>query len=416
MKAFDHLAWRALVRLAGNEPVDPNDPDIWESRDEQAQAVLRRHGLTNLKAGRLTLAAVNALVDGQRTADDDAGLDWGTLTVPASRLDEPLRRAHARLPIDLSDPAVYLHRDDQRRVLAGRLGLAADKADDLSRWALAYPDEFDPDDLRCWRIGSTTWLALADEQLETIERGAAAGGPVRRTGDQNGGLAAEPGAVTRRDPSGRDARRPSRSRPVRGDTPVRPGAGAARAAQPADAARGAQGVPGLRRAARVGAVGKAGPACEPRGAARQAGPVGPAGGVADRLHGQRRHAQVGAAPAGGDLSDPRLHTASARRQTHEREVQRPAQRGHGPRRGRADRGRTRAAATALHRGGRTPEGQNPRGADEGPPRRPDHHHLRRPQRHHPPPGGRAGDPRAASAQARRERRSRSTPAPGRWCG
>ena len=29
MKAFDHLAWRALVRLAGNEPVDPNDPDIW---------------------------------------------------------------------------------------------------------------------------------------------------------------------------------------------------------------------------------------------------------------------------------------------------------------------------------------------------------------------------------------------------
>ena len=170
MKAFDHLAWRALVRLAGNEPVDPNDPDIWESRDEQAQAVLRRHGLTNLKAGRLTLAAVTALVDGQRTADHDAGLDWGTLTVPASRLDEPLRRAHARLPIDLSDPTVYLHRDDQRRVLAGRLGLAADKADDLSRWALAYPDEFDPEDLRCWRIGSTTWLALADEQLETIER------------------------------------------------------------------------------------------------------------------------------------------------------------------------------------------------------------------------------------------------------
>ena len=165
MKAFDHLAWRALVRLAGNEPVDPNDPDIWESRDEQAQAVLRRHGLANLKAGRLTLAAVNALVDGQRTADHDAGLDWGTLTVPASRLDEPLRRAHTRLPIDLSDPTVYIHRDDQRRVLAGRLGLAADKADDLSRWALAYPDEFDPEDLRCWRIGSTTWLALADEQL-----------------------------------------------------------------------------------------------------------------------------------------------------------------------------------------------------------------------------------------------------------
>ena len=116
------------------------------------------------------MAAVTALIDGQRTADHDAGLDWSTLTVPASRLDEPLRRAHARLPIDLNDPTVYINRDDQRRVLAGRLGLAADKADDLSRWALAYPDDFDPEDLRCWRIGSSTWLALADEQLETIER------------------------------------------------------------------------------------------------------------------------------------------------------------------------------------------------------------------------------------------------------
>ena len=75
-----------------------------------------------------------------------------------------------RLPIDLGDPAVYVHRDDQRRVLAGRLGLPADKADDLSRWALAYPDEFDLEDFRCWRIGSSTWLALVDEQLETIER------------------------------------------------------------------------------------------------------------------------------------------------------------------------------------------------------------------------------------------------------
>ena len=30
-KAFEHLGWRALVRLANNEPVDPNDPDIWET-------------------------------------------------------------------------------------------------------------------------------------------------------------------------------------------------------------------------------------------------------------------------------------------------------------------------------------------------------------------------------------------------
>ena len=304
MKAFDHLAWRALVRLAGNEPVDPNDPDIWESRDEQAQAVLRRHGLTNLKAGRLTLAAVNALVDGQRTADDDAGIDWGTLTVPASRLDEPLRRAHARLPIDLSDPAVYLHRDDQRRVLAGRLGLAADKADDLSRWALAYPDEFDPEDLRCWRIGSTTWLALADEQLETIERVQRPVGlfvaPAIRTEGWQLSPVLSLDAIRLVEMLGGQVDRDLCGATLRFDrVPA-----LLERAQPADSARGAQGVPGLRRPACVGAVGKAGPACEPRGAARQAGPVGPAGGVADRLHGQRRHAQVGAAPAGGDLSDP----------------------------------------------------------------------------------------------------------------
>ena len=69
MKAFDHLAWRAMVRLAANEPVDPNDPDMWESRDEQAQAVLRRHGLTTVKAGRLTMATVNTLIDSQKAAD-----------------------------------------------------------------------------------------------------------------------------------------------------------------------------------------------------------------------------------------------------------------------------------------------------------------------------------------------------------
>ena len=132
--------------------------------------MLRRHGLTTVRAGRLSMTAVKALVDGQAAADREAGLDWSRLTIPASRLDEPLRRAHARLPIDLSDPSVYAYIDDQRRALAGRLGLPDDKADDLSRWVISYPDEFDPEDLRCWRIGSTTWLALADEQLDTVGR------------------------------------------------------------------------------------------------------------------------------------------------------------------------------------------------------------------------------------------------------
>jgi len=167
-KSLDHLASRALARLAANEPVDPNDPDTWESRDGQAQAVLRRHGLTTVKAGRLTTAAVNVLVDGQATADHEAGLDWSRLTTPASRLDDPLRRAHAKLPIDLQDPTVWVYRDDQRRVLGEQLGVDAAAFDDLSRWVLANPGRFQASDLRSWRIGSRTWLALADEQLEPV--------------------------------------------------------------------------------------------------------------------------------------------------------------------------------------------------------------------------------------------------------
>ena len=173
LKALEHLSWPALVRLAGNEPVDPNDRGAWESRDAHAKAVLRRHGLTHQSVARLSLAALGALIDGQARADRDAGLDWGTITTPASRLDERLRRAHGTLPLDLSDPAVYVYRDDQRRAVAERLGIPAGQADDLSRWALAEPGEFDPEDLRCWRIGSNTWLELADEKLDpvgTVER------------------------------------------------------------------------------------------------------------------------------------------------------------------------------------------------------------------------------------------------------
>ena len=58
----------------------------------------------------------------------------------------------------------------QRRALATRLGLPAGQADDLSRWVLAHPDQFDPDQLRCWRIASPTWLAVAGEQLEAVDR------------------------------------------------------------------------------------------------------------------------------------------------------------------------------------------------------------------------------------------------------
>ena len=168
-RAFEHLSRRALVRLANNEPVDPNDRDAWRTADEHAQAVLRRHGIT-LNPRHLTLAAIQALTDGQARADTDAGLDWTRITAPASQLDEKLRRAHATLPVDLSDPAVFGDVGPQRRALATRLGLPAGQADDLSRWVLAHPDQFDPSELRCWRIASPTWLRVAGEQLEAVDR------------------------------------------------------------------------------------------------------------------------------------------------------------------------------------------------------------------------------------------------------
>src|SRR5919201_62731 len=49
-------------------------------------------------------------------------------------------------------------------------GCAARTPGCRSRWVLAHPDAFDPSDLRCWRIASPTWLALADEQLDPVDR------------------------------------------------------------------------------------------------------------------------------------------------------------------------------------------------------------------------------------------------------
>ena len=81
-----------------------------------------------------------------------------------------MRPAHAALPISLDDPTVFAFREDQRRALCGRLELAPGQADDLSRWVLDHPGEFHAADLRCWRIGSATWLALAEQQLQPVQQ------------------------------------------------------------------------------------------------------------------------------------------------------------------------------------------------------------------------------------------------------
>ena len=169
-RALDHIRLPALRALAANRPVDPNDPDVWSSRDEHAQAILRRHGVAKLSAARLTLAAIGELIAGQAQADRDAGLDWNTIAVPPASLDEPLRRTHSRLAISLDDPAIYAHRADQRHALSRTLGVSAEQADDLSRWVLTHHDQFHTDDLRCWRIGSRIWLELCDEQLPAVDR------------------------------------------------------------------------------------------------------------------------------------------------------------------------------------------------------------------------------------------------------
>lgn len=158
----------ALLQLAADHPVDPNDASTWITRDAQAAAVLRRHGITDVSPTRLQLQAIRQLATGQAAQDVQAGLDWSCVTVPAEMLDERLRQAHTRMPIDLDDPEAWVSLADRRRAVARRLGLNAAVADHLSRWALANLGHFDAADLRSWRIGSSSWLTLADTLLPGV--------------------------------------------------------------------------------------------------------------------------------------------------------------------------------------------------------------------------------------------------------
>jgi hypothetical protein len=347
--AFAGLTWRALVRLSRNEPVDPNDPEVWRSRDEQAEAVLRRHGLGRLGAGRLTLEAVAALVEGQAEADREAGLDWSTVTAPAERLDGRLRQAHSRLPLDLDDAAVYVGRGDQRRAVARRLGLDGERIDDLSRWALANPGCFDAAELRSWRIGSPTWLRLADEQLEPVGRverpvalfvapaGRGQGWQllpvlsleaIRLLAALGGRLERELGAAM---------------------LPWRAVDELLERINPRTLHAGPR-VPRRGRPARPRARTRARQAARPGPAARPARPLGAAAGRPAQPQGGRPRDRRAAA-AGRQLPGPRVRPAARRRRPARRRP-RPAERDHGARRGGRDGGRARAAAAAVERGGR----------------------------------------------------------------
>ena len=235
-RALEQLTFRTLERLAANEPVDPNDSDGWRNRDAHAQAVLHRHGKGKLSATRLTSAAITALIDGQAAADRDAGLDWSTVTTPASTLDE---RAGAR----------PRHAARRPRRSSG-LGVSARSA------ARARPAA------RARRPSSGRPVAVAARQPEPVRRrrpalladrlghlvvarrraarqrghGRAAGRRVRRAGDGiERRVAADAGARARHDPAGRGARRPARARSALGGAADRQPRGAARADQRAHA-------------------------------------------------------------------------------------------------------------------------------------------------------------------------------------
>lgn len=160
----------AQRRMAAGEPVDPNDPSTWLGLEAHAQAVLRRHGLSKIEPHHLTWDACKALATRQKEIDYEVGLDWKVVTSPATKLDSLLAAAHRDLPIDLGDPMVWENRKKQRAVLCERLGLEEHVADDLSRYVLAHPDEFDPAELRCWRIGSSTWETVAVERFGPVTK------------------------------------------------------------------------------------------------------------------------------------------------------------------------------------------------------------------------------------------------------
>ena len=216
-RAFEHLRRTALsAARATTSPSTPTTPTAGTaatSTPRRCCAATASHGVA--RPASADCSAIRALIDGQAHADRQAGLDWTTVTAPASRLDDALRRAHARLPIDLDDPRVWTPRDDQRRALGRRLGVGDQQADDLSRWALEQPEAFDAGRpaLLADRVGD---LAGARRRAARAGRPRrAAGRRVRRARRPRGGWQLDARALRRRDPADRRARRRRRPRPAR---------------------------------------------------------------------------------------------------------------------------------------------------------------------------------------------------------
>jgi superfamily II DNA or RNA helicase len=169
-RVTDALSRDALKALAQNRPVDPNSLYSWQSKLAHAEGVLRRHALAKVDPGTLTAEAIERLASGQADADLAAGLDWSVVSVPARALDERIREANSELPVDLDHPDTWHRTFAKRAAIARRYGLALERAEDVSRWALANVAEFSESDMRCWQIGSQPWLGLAREVMSVPER------------------------------------------------------------------------------------------------------------------------------------------------------------------------------------------------------------------------------------------------------
>ena len=243
-RALEQLTFRTLERLAANEPVDPNDPDAWRSRDAHAQAVLHRHGKGKLSATRLTSAAITALIDGQAAADRDAGLDWSTVTsageharrAAGARPRHAARRPRRSSGVGVSARSAARARPTARarRPSGGRpVAVAARQPQPVRRRRSA---------LLADRLGH---LAVARRRAARGGgQGRAAGRRVRRAGARiERRVAAGAGARARHDPADRRARRPARARPALGGAADRQPRSAARADQRPHAARRAAGMP-----------------------------------------------------------------------------------------------------------------------------------------------------------------------------
>ena len=182
--ALEHLRWRGARAPGRRRAGRPQRPRrvAQPRRSTPRRAAPPRHHRASTPT-RLTIAR-------RRRADRRPGRAptatpaWTGRRSPSppARLDAALRRAHAAAADRPRRPArLRLRATTSGARSPRRLGLADEQADDLSRWALAHPDAFDADDLRCWRIASATLAARSPTSssppVERVERPV---GAVRR--------------------------------------------------------------------------------------------------------------------------------------------------------------------------------------------------------------------------------------------